>query len=241
MPNETQAVFTYENAKTVKGESLGWVTAIRYLAPSNESGRWNVCPNAGHCASVCLYTSGRGIFASTQAARIRKTVWRMTDKRGHFAAARAEIALAEKRAWLAGMRLAVRVNGTSDLPGDAVTLAKALPSVQFYDYTKVVSHARAFADGKLPPNLHVTLSYDSATVPWNVCQPLLAKGVNVAVPFAVRESEGLPSCWRGVPVIDGDAHDLRFLDGGRGVVVGLRAKGAARGAAGRRFVQAVES
>ena len=240
MKKHDQPVFTYENAKTVKGESLGWVTAIRYLAPSNESGRWNVCPNAGHCASVCLYTAGCGIFASTQAARIRKTVWRMTDKRGHFAAARAEIALAEKRASLAGMRLAVRVNGTSDLPGDAVTLAKALPSVQFYDYTKIISHARAFVEGRLPPNLHVTLSYDSATVPWNVCQPLLAKGVNVAVPFAVRESEGLPSCWRGVPVIDGDVHDLRFLDGARGVV-GLRAKGAAKTTAGRRFVQVVES
>ena len=240
MPNETQAVFTFENAKTVKGESLGWVTAIRYLAPADESGRWNVCPNAGHCASVCLYTAGRGIFASMQAARIRKTVWRMTNKAGHFAAAIAEIRLAEKRAALAGMRLAVRVNGTSDLPGDAVTLARALPSVQFYDYTKVVSHARAFADGRLPANLHVTLSYDSATVPWNVCKPLLARGVNVAVPFNAKRSEDLPSHWRGVPVIDGDAHDLRFLDR-RGVIVGLRAKGAARGAAGRRFVQVVES
>ena len=240
MPNETQAVFTYENAKTVKGESLGYITAIRYLAPSRESGQWNVCPNAGHCASVCLYTAGRGVFASTQAARIKKTVWRMTDKAGHFAAARAEIATASKRASLTGMRLAVRVNGTSDLPGDAVALAKALPSVQFYDYTKIISHARAFADGRLPPNLHVTLSYDSATVPWKACKPLLSHGVNVAVAFAVRKGEPLPEYWRGVPVIDGDEHDLRFLDR-KGVVVGLRAKGAARGAAGRRFVQAVES
>ena len=235
-----QAVFTFENAKTIKGESLGWVTAIRYLAPSDESGRWNVCPNAGHCASVCLYTAGRGIFASTQAARIRKTVWRMTDKRGHFAAARAEIALASKRASLTDMKLAVRVNGTSDLPGDAVALANDFPGIVFYDYTKVVSHARAFADGRLPPNLHVTLSYDSATVPWNVAEPLLSRGVNVAVAFAVRKGEPLPEYWRGVPVIDGDAHDLRFLDR-RGVVVGLRAKGAAKTAAGRRFVQAVES
>jgi Gene product 88 len=227
-----QPVFTFENAKTIKGESLGWVTAIRYLAPSDESGRWNVCPSAGHCASVCLYTAGRGIFASTQAARIKKTVWRMTDKAGHLAAASAEILQADKRARLTGMRLAVRVNGTSDLPGDAIELAKRHPSVQFYDYTKIA----ATLARTLPSNYHLTLSYDAATVDWRACKPWLAKGVNVAVPFAVKPSEDLPSMWRGVPVIDGDAHDLRFLDSSRGVVVGLRAKGAARGPGGRRFV-----
>ena len=232
MNANTQPVFTYENAKTVKGELLGYVTAIRYLAPADESGRWNVCPKAGHCAAVCLYTAGRGIFATTQAARIRKTVWRMTDKAGHLAAASAEILQADKRARLTGMRLAVRVNGTSDLPGDAIELAKRHPSVQFYDYTKIAATLKR----DLPSNYHLTLSYDAATVPWNVCKPALARGVNVAVAFNTKRSEDLPSHWRGVPVIDGDLHDLRFIDAQRGVIVGLRAKGAARTSAGRKFV-----
>jgi hypothetical protein len=37
----------------------------------------------------------------------------------------------------------------------------------------------------------------------------------------------LPETYLGRPVIDGDEHDLRFLDPS-GVVVGLRAKGKAR-------------
>jgi Gene product 88 len=232
MSQNIQPVFTYENAKTVKGESLGWVTAIRYLAPADESGRWNVCPNAGHCASVCLYTAGRGIFATTQAARIRKTVWRMTDKASHLAAASAEIITADKRARLTGMRLAVRVNGTSDLPGDAIELAKRHPTVQFYDYTKIAKTLSR----DLPSNYHLTLSYDAATVPWNVCKSALRRGVNVAVAFAVKRGAPLPEVWRGVPVVDGDEHDLRFIDSQKGVIVGLRAKGAARGPGGRRFV-----
>ena len=33
------------NAKTVKGQKYGYMTAVLYLAPSNESG-FNVCPMA---------------------------------------------------------------------------------------------------------------------------------------------------------------------------------------------------
>ena len=35
------------NAKTVKGQKYGYLTAILYLAPSNESG-FNVCPQASN-------------------------------------------------------------------------------------------------------------------------------------------------------------------------------------------------
>lgn len=40
-------------------------------------------------------------------------------------------------------------------------------------------------------------------------------------------SSRVPEHFKGYRVIDGDAHDLRFLDP-KGVVVGLKAKGAAR-------------
>jgi hypothetical protein len=39
-------------------------------------------------------------------------------------------------------------------------------------------------------------------------------------------SKGLPRAYKGFPVIDGDLHDLRFLDP-HGVIVGLKAKGKA--------------
>jgi len=49
---------------------------------------------------------------------------------------------------------------------------------------------------------------------------LLARGFNVAVVFG----SGLPETYLGYPVIDGDKHDLRFLDP-KGVIVGLSPKG----------------
>ncbi len=228
-----QDVFGYANAKTIKGEALGYLTAIRYLAPADESGEWNVCAAAGACKAVCLYTSGRGAFAQVKAARLAKTRWRMTDRAGHMAAAVRELVAADKRAKKMGNLLAVRLNGTSDLPADAIELAKAFPSVQFYDYTKLVGSVRRYLRGDYPANYHLTLSYDPETVPLEVCQEFLDAGVNVAVCFNTKRSADLPQGWMGYEVIDGDEHDLRFLDpapaeGLRGRIVGLRAKGAAK-------------
>ena len=58
----------------------------------------------------------------------------------------------------------------------------------------------------------------------------LASGVNVAVVFNTRKGKALPTTWNSLPVIDGDAHDLRFLDPRtpHGIIIGLRAKGRAR-------------
>ena len=231
-----QAVFTYENTKTVKGEKLGYLTAIRYLAPADESGV-NVCPNAGACKAVCLYTAGRGIFASTQAARVLKTWDRIDDRAGHLARASREIEAAQRRAARLDVKLAVRMNGTSDLSADAIDLARRHPDVRFYDYTKNVGVMRSYIAGQLPPNYHLTLSYDPVTVPWETVRSLdeyqrATHGTpfGVAVCFNTRRSADLPTQWNGWDVEDGDEHDLRFLDQHWGVswVVGLRAKGAAR-------------
>ena len=62
-------------------------------------------------------------------------------------------------------------------------------------------------------------------IAWTPC----TNGINVAVVFTTSRSEALPETWNRFPVIDGDLHDCRFLDP-TGVVVGLRAKGVAKGA-----------
>jgi hypothetical protein len=231
-------IFTFENAKTSKGESLGYLTAIRYLAPHYDSGLGvNVCPRAGACVAACLYTAGRAaIFAQINETRRMRTAWRLADKAAHMDACREEIRRANERARRAGLTLVVRPNGTSDLVGDSVELAEDFPSIQFYDYTKVYSHALS---ERIPSNLHVTLSYDPVTVPLSMGARALSAGINVAVPFAVARGHDLPTTYRGARVIDGDLHDLRFLDP-RGVVVGLRAKGKARSDASG-FVVKVES
>ena len=50
------------NAKTVKGQKYGYMTAVLYLAPSNESG-FNVCPMASKgCKKACYTQRGMGLF-----------------------------------------------------------------------------------------------------------------------------------------------------------------------------------
>ena len=54
----------------------------------------------------------------------------------------------------------------------------------------------------------------------------LELGTNVAVVFRLDHLGNLPEFFHGIPVIDGDKHDARYLDR-KGVWVGLKAKGDA--------------
>ena len=48
------------NPKTLKGESVGYLTFILHLAPASLSG-YNTCPKATEgCKAACLNTAGRG-------------------------------------------------------------------------------------------------------------------------------------------------------------------------------------
>lgn len=236
-------LLTVGNPKTEKGESLGYLTAILHLAPATLAGFRSksgllvtVCAKAtAGCIAACLNTAGRGgIFKAgestnaIQEARIGRTLWYFTDRESFLATLAAEIAALEKKAKRLGLKLAVRLNGTSDIQyeREAAWLFAMFPGVIFYDYTKI---AKRFTRGALPVNYRLTYSYSEAPEAAEEARAVLAAGGNVAVVFrskAVRArymSEG----WQGAPVIDGDATDLRFLDA-PGAVVGLYAKGRAR-------------
>ena len=212
-----------QDAKTVKGEKFGWLTAILYLAPAREAGRGNVCINASvGCLASCLFTSGNaGMFKSVNEARIRKTQLFFDNKEEFMRLLREDIrkfiAYAEKQ----GKRACVRLNGTSDIAWERVGIMSEFPDTPFYDYTKSSIRASQFARGVVPSNYHLTFSRSES----NEAQTLdvLRNGGNVAVVFA----KGLPQTWQGFEVIDGDLSDLRFLDK-RNVIVGLKAKGKAR-------------
>lgn len=211
------------DAKTKKGEKKGYLTGILYLAPSNESGALNVCAHASvGCRAACLFTAGRGRFANVKAARIRKTIEFKTDRASFLARLAFDIAKLVRKAVKNGMIPAVRLNGTSDLPWENLGIIQQFPGVQFYDYTKNVKRALDFIAGKLPANYHLTFSRSETN---SAHAELVAKlGGNVAVVF---DSKKLPSHYYGVPVVNGDESDLRFLDA-RGCVVGLYAKGLAK-------------
>src|SRR5690349_2182943 len=111
-------LLTVENAKTIKGEKLGYLTGILYLAPANESGVMNTCPkSSAGCRASCLFTAGRAaIFPPIIAARVRKTRWYAEDREGFKAQLRKDIAALVRRAKRERLKPAVRINGTSDLP-----------------------------------------------------------------------------------------------------------------------------
>jgi hypothetical protein len=215
-------LLTVQNAKTRKGEKLGILTGILYLAPANESGVMNTCTSSTpDCRRACLYTAGRGRFDSVRYGRIRKTRRLARDREGFMEELKHNVTRLVARARKKELRPAIRVNGTSDLPWLAQELAAAFPEVQFYDYTK---HPKPWL--RTLPNYHLTFSHSGHNM--QDCSEALEHGINVAVVFTTRRGEALPETWNGFPVIDGDLHDCRFLDP-KGVVVGLRAKGAAKG------------
>lgn len=223
------------SAKTVKGESLSYLTGILYLSPSTLSGVGNVCPWAGTCKEACLNTSGRGVFDATQAARVKKTRFFFSNRDAFLESLYEDCKSLVSKAKRLGMTPCIRLNGTSDLafhrlivPSKGMTLMQLFPDVPFYDYSKSVKKALDNAKGLHSANYTVVFSRDSVANETE-CQQVLAAGGNVAVVFR----DTLPPTYWHRPVLDGDLHDLRFLDrraraGRSGYVVGLKAKGQAK-------------
>lgn len=222
-------LLTVENAKTVKGETKGYLTFILYLAPARESG-YNMCPKASKgCATACLFTAGMGRFDNVKQARIRKTVYLMTDRDGFMSQLVKDIESAIKKAERLNLTPVFRLNGTSDVRWENIpvedsgiifdNIMKRFPNRMFYDYTKLPNRRN------LPQNYHITFSRSESND--TDVQTVLNTNTNIAVVFGVKKGNSLPDMYLGRRIIDGDTDDLRFLDKS-GVIVGLRSKGDAK-------------
>ena len=213
---------TEQNAKTIKGNHFGVKTGIVYLRPSSV-----FCGGMTKgCGAGCLFSAGRGAMNSVKQGRIRKTELFLRHRVMFMASLDSEIANLRKRATKANMTSAVRLDGTSDT-GMAEEVAPRHPETVFYDYTKIVGRYESFLAGKLPANWHLTFSRSEDNA--SQCVDFLARGASVAAVF-----ETVPQTYLGFPVINGDAHDIRFMDREisdlpkGGFWVGLRAKGKAK-------------
>jgi hypothetical protein len=103
------------DVKTTKGEKLGILTGILYLAPANISG-YEVCPRRSEgCTEACLYTAGMGKFNNVQAARIKKTKMFFENRDEFLKILSDDIKSLVKKANKINMIPAVRLNGTSDI------------------------------------------------------------------------------------------------------------------------------
>jgi hypothetical protein len=224
-------IFSIDSAKAIKSQSYGFLDAIQYLAPASTSG-WNLCPHSTEaCRAACLgWFSGQAAMVandsdinSVRKSRIDKAIRFMKDRRNYMQDVVKSVQLIINKANKQGFVPAIRLNGSSDIAWEGVAVERdgvpyknimlAFPNVQFYDYTKNASRLYR----QLPANYHLTLSYTGENV--EACKLALSNGHNVAVCFDM-----LPSHWHGFNVIDGDLHDLRFLDA-KGVIVGLLPKG----------------
>jgi hypothetical protein len=216
------------NAKTIKGDGSEYLTAIMYLAPWKIASSFNVCANAeiAGCIDGCLFSAGRGQMKSVSSARIRKTLWFANDRRKFMLQLVQDVtsfvAYCEKR----GIKPCVRLNGTSDIRwetikiGDYANIMEAFPQVQWYDYTKIANRRN------VPANYHLTFSYSNANPVYaKMTDTAIKNGMNVAVVF--RTKQRIPTEFLGLPTIDGDKDDLRFLDPKQSVVA-LYAKGKAK-------------
>lgn len=231
----------YGNPKAAKAIAFGYLNAIHYMAPFTLGGVGNLCPHASEgCKSLCLgeHSGQAGMVKhdtdmnSVRLSRRAKAQRFMRDRKGYMTDIVHAVELAQRKAARLGLKLCVRLNGSTDIAWEGIACERngqsfrsvyaAFPDVQFVDYTK---NAYRF-DRTLPANLHLTFSRSETNN--DKALALLDRGVNVAIVYS--EEKKASAMVTGYRVIDGDTHDLRHLDpraetGTKGYVVALTPKG----------------
>lgn len=245
------------NPKTIKGQARGYMTAVLYLAPYRLSGVnvCPTAEDAG-CWRTCLNVAGRGGIPSAhggyiglnsgphlvpdnsiQRARIARTRLYLDSPTEFFNQLYAEIFAFVRRAERKGLTPCVRLNGTSDIPFERrgwaghANMMQAFPHVQFYDYTKLPARA---SWGHMPVNYRLSLSWSGASQAYRAQVEAAARLTGAPLVVVTRDGSAqwadlAPIMERAgcTHIVNGDAHDLRFLEKPHALVL-LKAKGLAR-------------
>ena len=158
-------------------------------------------------------------------SRINKTKFWGYDRANFYIQLANEILSIHDKAIKKGIKIAIRLNGTSDV--DHLDLLRRYSGIDFletfydnllfYDYTKNFNHIRKYIGSTYK------LTFSRSETNENDAYLTLKNGGNVAIVFAGE----LPEYWNGYKVINGDETDLRYFDPVN-VVVGLKAKGDAK-------------
>lgn len=202
-----------------------YFSRIVYLAPDDlADGKNTLCPYAkiAKCSEACLNTAGMGKFSNVQQSRIRKSLLFLNDRQEFMRQLVQDANKFLKECDRLGKKPALRLNGTSDIQWETIevdghdNIFAMFPQIQFYDYTKIPTRKVEHI-----PNYHLTWSFSQANDKYATLFDKVSN--NIAVVFR----DVLPKVFKGLKVIDGDKHDMRFLDETQ-VVVGLIAKGEAK-------------
>ncbi len=175
------------NSKTIKGEKLGYMTYILYLAPHTQNSKGiNLCSHASKgCAKACLFGSGAARFDNVQLGKTNKTEWFLDNRVEFLEKLDKEIIAIKKKAIHKDTENVliptIRLNGTSDIAWekfkirDNKNIFDLHSDIQFYDYTK--NYIRF--EKQLPTNYHLTFSMSEDNKDKSL--ELLSKGHNVAI------------------------------------------------------------
>jgi len=167
---------------------------------------------------------------------VKRTRLYIKDEAGYYAVLADDILRAKRKADREGLQLSVRLNGTSDLIWENkafhvldipfYNIFEAFPDVIFYDYTKIPLRHRQRA--VTTPNYHLTFSYSGGDTSLERANEYLSIGVGVSVVYTGCTVDRVLKMFPNVKtMVDGDVHDMRFLDP-RGSIVLLKAKGDAK-------------
>lgn len=219
------------NQKGVKSEAQGYLQAMMYLAPHTLGGGKTICPHSTEaCRDACLFTAGRGKTPRVENARLRRTRLYLHEREEFLSALVEELNRLQKLADKEGLKLAIRLNGTSDIRWELEglyghTLFEMFPRATFFDYSRIGAEHR-----RVPENWKLTFSLADQDVAWCAKQLRLGRNVAAIVPDADRIDA--PTWFllgqNTVDVVDGEIHDLRFLDPVPALIL-LRPKGRLAG------------
>jgi hypothetical protein len=220
--NGFSELLTLPHASPKLVKSTGVYNCGISLLPDKRSGH-SVCPSSTPmCRAGCFGNFGRAEFLSSiNVARQARTRLLFSDRELFMAILFCELMRADRRARRLGVPVAFRPNILSDLPWHkwlADWIDGQFSSWNWYGYTKM----RKYLTAETP--MHFTYSWSERSV-FTDALSMTAQGINVAMAFFDCHTlqPTIPEFWYGIPVINGDKNDLRYLDPS-GVIVGLKAK-----------------
>lgn len=246
---------------------------IKSVCPFASKDCLNVCLVSSGRGGMGANVSQFKINNTTEARIKRQLQWQFQGE-AFFTLLIIELVKMREMALKKGLKFAARLNGTSDIAfenipvkiskdlaewinrnyrtkvkaGTFQSIFRALPKIQFYDYTKIPIRMRLWIRGEVPPNYYLTFSMSEKSSNRILCEEILKSGKgNVAVPFDTVPTRMLKDgmrkvSWTPMPyalgiksngsvaffdVFDSDEDDLRFLDPrrvGLGKIAGLRFK-----------------
>lgn len=204
------------NAKTKKNHLK---TKILYLSAStqNYKGR-DLCPYATDaCRLLCLVKTGRAEHdKSIDNARVNKSNFFIQDRVLFLTKLLKELSNADKLAKKNGSKIAIRLNGTSDVDfvqhirsSFGIDILTEFQNLTFYDYTKSFQRVKKY----MGSNYRLTLSYSGEN--FKDIIEAINMGINVSVVFepAVIEKikSGVINQWAGMRIVSGDENDLEMI------------------------------